>query len=99
MKRNAAVVSAQSRKRYYWFGKRNADGTYSRFDTREPEDRGIVLRDILEEIPFDATNAKGEPLWKPVPEKYLAVIAEKIAKFAELKTLNEQTAIGNDSGK
>ena len=39
VKRNAAVVSAQSRKRLYWFGKRNPDGTYSRFDTPEPEDR------------------------------------------------------------
>lgn len=79
---NAALVSAQSRKRLYWVGKRNFDGTYSRVEVRQPEDRGIVLKDVLEEIPFDATNAKGEPVWKPVPEKFLAVIAEKIAKFS-----------------
>lgn len=79
---NAALVSAQSRKRLYWVGKRNDDGTYSRVEITQPEDRGIVLRDVLEDIPFDARNAKGEPLWKPVPEKYLATIAEKIEKFS-----------------
>lgn len=45
---NSALVSAQSRHRLYWCGKRNPDGTYSRVDVRQPEDRGILLRDILE---------------------------------------------------
>lgn len=44
---NSALVSAQSRQRLYWFGKRNPDGTYSRVDVEQPEDRGILLRDIL----------------------------------------------------
>lgn len=45
---NSALVSAQNRQRLYWCGKRNQDGTYSRVDVEQPEDRGILLRDILE---------------------------------------------------
>lgn len=45
---NSALVSAQSRQRLYWVGKRNPDGTYSQVDVEQPEDRGILLRDILE---------------------------------------------------
>lgn len=45
---NSALVSAQNRQRLYWCGKRNPDGTYSRVDVEQPEDRGIILRDILE---------------------------------------------------
>ena len=45
---NSALVSAQNRQRLYWVGKRNADGTYSKVNVEQPEDRGILLRDILE---------------------------------------------------
>lgn len=45
---NSALVSAQNRQRLYWLGKREPDGTYSRVDVEQPEDRGILLRDILE---------------------------------------------------
>ena len=45
---NSALVSAQNRQRLYWVGKRNADGTYSKANVEQPEDRGILLRDILE---------------------------------------------------
>lgn len=45
---NSALVSAQNRKRLYWVGKRNDDGTYSKVMVEQPEDRGILLRDILE---------------------------------------------------
>lgn len=45
---NSALVSAQNRQRLYWVGRRNADGTYSRVDVEQPEDRGILLKDILE---------------------------------------------------
>lgn len=76
VKRNAARVSAQNRKRIYWLGKRNDDGTYSRFETPEPEDRGIVLRDILEDIPLD------DPRWKPLPEKYIEIVKSKLDKFS-----------------
>ena len=45
---NSALVSAQNRQRYYWVGKRNPDGTYSKVDVEQPEDRGILLRDVLD---------------------------------------------------
>lgn len=44
---NSALVSAQNRQRLYWVGKRNADGTYSKVAVKQPEDRGILLKDIL----------------------------------------------------
>lgn len=45
---NSALVSAQNRQRLYWAGKREPDGTYSQVAVEQPEDRGILLRDILE---------------------------------------------------
>ncbi len=45
---NSALVSAQNRQRLYWVGKRMPDGTYAPLDIQQPEDRGILLRDILE---------------------------------------------------
>ena len=45
---NSALVSAQNRQRLYWVGKREPDGTYSQVPVEQPEDRGILLRDILE---------------------------------------------------
>ena len=45
---NSALVSAQNRQRLYWAGRRNPDGTYSQVAVEQPEDMGILLRDILE---------------------------------------------------
>lgn len=45
---NSALVSAQNRQRLYWVGRRNPDGTYSQVPVEQPEDRCILLRDILE---------------------------------------------------
>ena len=45
---NSALVSAQNRQRLYWAGKRNPDGTYSQVAVEQPEDRGILLKDVLE---------------------------------------------------
>ena len=45
---NSALVSAQSRNRLYWIGKRETDGTYSKVDIVQPTDRGILLKDILD---------------------------------------------------
>ena len=46
---NSALVSAQNRQRLYWVGRRNDDGTYSKVDVPQPQDRGILLKDILED--------------------------------------------------
>ena len=45
---NSALLSAQNRQRLYWVGRRNPDGTYSQVPVEQPEDRGILLRVILE---------------------------------------------------
>ena len=55
---NSALVSAQNRQRLYWAGKRNPDGTYSQVRVEQPEDKGILLRDILE----TSTSEKGYAL-------------------------------------
>ena len=44
---NSSLVSAQNRYRLYWFGIRDGD-TYKAIPISQPEDRGIVLADILE---------------------------------------------------
>ena len=45
---NSALLSAQNRQRLYWVDRRNPDCTYSQVPVEQPEDRGILLRDILE---------------------------------------------------
>ena len=47
---NSALLSAQNRQRLYWVGKRNLDGTYSKVHVDQPEDRGILLRDVLDGV-------------------------------------------------
>lgn len=47
---NSALLSAQNRKRLYWVGKRNDDGSYSKVDVHQPEDKGILLKDVLDGI-------------------------------------------------
>lgn len=45
---NSALVSAQNRQRLYWVGMRNEDGTYSKVPVDQPEDLGILLKDVLD---------------------------------------------------
>ena len=45
---NSALVSAQNRQRLYWVGIRQPDGTYKKADVQQPNDRGVLLKDILE---------------------------------------------------
>lgn len=47
---NSALVSAQSRQRLYWVGKRNADGTYGKVNVEQPADRGILLKNVLDSV-------------------------------------------------
>lgn len=44
---NSALVSAQNRQRLYWVGKLNDNGKYTKVDIEQPEDKGILLKDIL----------------------------------------------------
>ena len=45
---NASLVSAQNRKRLFWVGKLDEFGTYKQVEISQPEDRGILLKDIIE---------------------------------------------------
>ena len=71
---NSALVSAQNRQRLYWVGKRNPDGTYSKVHVEQPEDCGILLKDVLEGTvhPFGETSGKAYALtasyWKGQPK-------------------------------
>lgn len=46
---NSALVSAQNRQRLYWVGIRQDDGSYKKADIESPENKGIVVKDILDE--------------------------------------------------
>jgi DNA-cytosine methyltransferase len=45
---NSALVTAQSRKRLYWVGKL-VNGKYEKVDIKQPRDKNIVLKEIIED--------------------------------------------------
>lgn len=65
---NSALLSAQNRQRLYWVGKRNANGTYSKVDVQQPEDRGILLKDILD----------GACAWNTIERHQRSMVAEPV---------------------
>lgn len=83
---NSALVSAQNRQRLYWVGRRNPDGTYSQVPVEQPEDRGILLRDILEtgvawaekSYCITATEAKGSNPQQTLTKHRRTMVAELI---------------------
>lgn len=83
---NSALVSAQNRQRLYWVGKRNPDGTYSQVPVEQPEDREILLRDILEagvawsekSYCITATEAKGSNPQQTLTKHRRTMVAEPI---------------------
>jgi DNA-cytosine methyltransferase len=46
---NSALVSAQNRKRLYWVWELQEDWTYKQLKIQQPQDKGILLQDILED--------------------------------------------------
>lgn len=44
---NSSLVSAQNRKRLYWFWKKQEDWSYKQVQVEQPEDRNILLKDII----------------------------------------------------
>lgn len=45
---NSSLLTAQHRKRLYWCGALQEDGNYKKIEISQPEDKGILLKDILE---------------------------------------------------
>lgn len=83
---NSALVSAQNRQRLYWVGKREPDGTYSQVPVEQPEDRGILLRDILEtgiawqekSYCITATEYKGNNPQQTLSKHHRTMVAEPV---------------------
>lgn len=90
---NSALLSAQNRQRLYWVGKRNADGTYSKVEVEQPEDRGILLRDVLDGA--DLTNCEksycltssydGACPWNTIERHQRNMVAEPVNVTADGK--------------
>lgn len=87
---NSALVSAQNRQRLYWVGKRNDDGTYSKVDVKQPEDRGIVLKDVLDgmvdrrtssDMTFDPVNITQDGKSQTVKAQYSHTDINNICKY------------------
>lgn len=93
---NSALVSAQNRQRLYWVGRKNSDGTYSKVDVRQPEDRGIYLRDIVDGIPLrdkslciDANYFKGGNYSSPKKQSGLRICVAEPVGVAQRGRYNE----------
>lgn len=92
---NSALVSAQNRNRLYWVGKRNDDGTYSKVDVKQPEDCGILLKDILDNG-YDLTvndkswtltaSYNGAVPWNTIERCQRNMVAEPVA----INTYNDE---------
>lgn len=83
---NSALVSAQNRQRLYWVGKREPDGTYSKVDVQQPEDRGILLRDVLDsgfdptsnEKAYCLTKSYNPCVWNTIERSQRNMVAEPV---------------------
>ena len=47
---NSSLLSAQNRNRLYWVWELQPDSTYKQVEIEQPEDKWILLKDILEEV-------------------------------------------------
>jgi site-specific DNA-cytosine methylase len=95
---NSALVSAQNRQRLYWVGKRNTDGTYSKVTVDQPEDRGILLKDVLDEaiawqeksFCITATEYKGSNPQQTLTKHRRTMIAEPVRVGSYPNAYNNQ---------
>ena len=105
---NSALVSAQNRQRLYWVGKRNADGTYSKVDVKQPEDRGIILKDILNSGDDLTTNNKawtltasynGAVAWNTIERCQRNMVIEPVGVTKDNKSYCLTSGYSNGSGE
>lgn len=105
---NSALVSAQNRQRLYWAGKRNPDGTYRQVPVELPEDRGILLRDILEtgfplrEKGYALQTGHGTTAEDAIARRQRNAVAEPVAikplTEKEMEYMVRETKGGNGGG-
>lgn len=79
---NSALVSAQNRQRLYWVGKRTADGTYRKVPVDQPQDKGILLKDILDGITDKEIGTTKDGKSYCLTSGYLYGSGEKIGNYA-----------------
>lgn len=83
---NSALLSAQNRQRLYWVGIRNENGTYQKVTVEQPEDKGILLKDILETngMPYQnkadvlTASYNGAVIWNSLERHQRSMIAEPV---------------------
>ena len=82
---NSALVSAQQRNRLYWVGERQHDGTYKQVRVKQPEDKKIVVEDILEKgITYQdksyclTVSFNGAVFWNTVQRKQKTMVLAPI---------------------
>ena len=80
---NSSLLTAQNRKRLFWLGKLQENGTYAKVDIPKPEDKGILLKDILESgLPYQekahslTASYNGAVFWNSIEKKQRSMIAE-----------------------
>ena len=100
---NSALVSAQNRQRLYWVGIRNEDGTYRKANIEQPEDRGILLKDILESGWDLTSNDKsfcltaryqGAVPWNTIEKAQRTMVAEPVSVSLQVVGEKKRNADG-----
>ena len=78
---NSALVSAQQRKRFFWVGTLQKDGTYKKVEIEQPQNKGILLKDILESgLPYQekahslTASYNGAVFWNSLDKKQRSMI-------------------------
>jgi len=82
---NSALVTAQQRKRFFWVGALQQDGTYKKVEMEQPKDKGILLKDILESgLPYQekahslTAHYHGAVFRNSIEKKQRSMIAEPL---------------------
>ncbi|NBO23415.1 DNA (cytosine-5-)-methyltransferase, partial [bacterium] len=82
---NSALVTAQQRKRLFYVGALQEGGTYKKVEIDQPQDKGILLKNILESgLPYqDKSHAltasyNGAVFWNSLDKKQRSMIAEPV---------------------
>lgn len=93
---NSALVSAQNRQRLYWCGIRQSDGTYKKADIIQPEDKFIMLKDVLDTYAcawqnksyvITATEYKGSNVGHTL-EKHVSTMVAEPVRVGTMPTLS-----------
>ncbi len=82
---NSALLSAQQRKRLYWVGCRQDDGSYQQVQINQPPNLGIKVKDILDsgkawtDKAYCLTKSyNGAVIWNTLERKQRTMVAEPL---------------------